>query len=79
MIDEKRLDDFKCSSRNLYEWFGIAEQVECDEVLRLARLGLWAEHHGIPAVKSTLDMRIGTQKSIERNMEAISALPKERS
>jgi hypothetical protein len=53
VIDEKRLDEII-----QIHWDGLPPNIcirkgELSELIRLARLGLWAEKHGIPAIKLT--------------------------
>jgi hypothetical protein len=58
-----------------------------DELLRLARLGLWAEKHGIPALENARKRMHGlwlgqpwadAQVGGNEITEALSALPKEK-
>lgn len=92
MIDEKRLSQFKvvyktsghgdeaphiCDEGAYYDRRGL------DELLRLARLGLWAEKHGVPAAKQYAEMQDwGYDHSLNgdcdygfRAREALAALP----
>lgn len=44
----------------------------------LVEMAEWGQKHAIPSIKSTLDMRVGTKTSILINMNAIAALPKDK-
>ena len=62
MIDEKRLDEYSEAFRSAYDRLRPTTAMEISlykqdmdekqELLRLARLGLWAEKHGVPALRS---------------------------
>jgi hypothetical protein len=73
-----------------YEWcLGDFTEDEASEVLRLARLGLWAEKHGAPALRladeelqdrNNLGMKEGLalyRKAMGVVEDALAALPKE--
>lgn len=51
-LDEKRLDQFEGEVKGPFFSYGIMgfPIEEAKELIRLARLGLWAEKHGIPFV-----------------------------
>lgn len=44
-IDSKRLDDIEWGKKDFFD------EYEVKELIRLARLGLWAEQHAIPALR----------------------------
>lgn len=82
MIEEKHLEEWALvnllNSRRL-------GKTTIREVLRLARLGLWAEKHGVPALKDILSNEniYDTEGSLHAQTlsycsakEAINALPK---
>lgn len=56
MIDEKRLDEMADILRDICRYPRTmgdpAALIDGDELIRLARLGLWAENHAIPALKT---------------------------
>lgn len=74
MIDEKRLDEFEQNMNKLDTDFPALPRSKFLELLRLARLGLWAEKH------------METFKALRQNLmyseegrwieEALAALPK---
>lgn len=85
MIDEKKLYDMfalqKVSTGYGDVWQLNQEQVT--ELIRLARLGLWSEKHGVPALKTIAhsDYRLhwSDMHSVGPSQEAwkaIEALPK---
>jgi hypothetical protein len=72
MIDEKRLDELATG--------GPVTNAEIDEILRLARLGLWAREHE-ETIRDALDT-FGEGMELDRSCEArgkaaLAALPKE--
>jgi hypothetical protein len=70
-MDEKRLDEI-APEAGIMGAFSFEDMVE---LIRLARLGLWAEKHGIPAIRWE-DKRCG--RVYGPLGEALAALPKER-
>lgn len=84
MIDENRL---KLVEENVFT-LGIpldrtgnsTVTVEMKDLIRLARLGLWAENHGVPKLKESIalqERQSRQRKSYDVLMEALAALPKE--
>lgn len=55
MIDEKRLEEIEQGYSEWLTTIGVGSSFvggrDTREILRLARLGLWAEKHGIPALE----------------------------
>jgi hypothetical protein len=105
MIDEKKLALMEGSMTSVKlthpetapevtEWMQlVGEQMRSDwrEVFRLARLGLWAENHGIPALKfygehcavvpqsySEAGTNLMKQESMVTARRALAQLPKEK-
>lgn len=68
VIDEKRLEEILHFHPD--DW----TLEEHDTVYRLARVGMWAEKHGIPALKQCQDPLINDQAIIAD--DALAALPK---
>lgn len=76
MIDEKRLDELDQETCPLGVGMGSRkDQQEMYELIELARLGLWAEKHAIPALQSTETHLRGEPEC--KVVMALSALPKE--
>lgn len=92
MIDEKRLAEF-CISNDTASpeiWKIEASEDDLDELMRLARLGLWAEKSAVPTLRGLVDIVVsietqagfpGKPKSsfstqIQPAQKALAALPK---
>lgn len=77
MIDLKKLDEMEDRGTGAAQIFFPAELML--DLIDLARLGLWAEEHAIPALKYSGD---GTERNpniyicISNSMDALAALPK---
>lgn len=74
MINEKRLDEIEADTRRN----GLGRRLDPEtirELAQLARLGLWAEKHGIPALKR-LDKTDENCSHYAEATTAINALPK---
>lgn len=67
MIDENRLDEMEGHIGASSVCVCVGAPSEGTELIRLARLGLWAEKHGVPAMRETHP----------RLEEALAALPKD--
>jgi hypothetical protein len=74
MIDEKTLDQM-AKAFAVFEQSGPPTQFM--ELVRLARLGLWAEKHGVPALENVtaLDKAAGDCGAVPAS-EALAQLPK---
>lgn len=82
MIDEKRLDEL-AEAAFIDGWNFADGDGEQEELIRLARLGLWAENHAIRALKNNAtvdpwDKGGGPGPEAMREAKAaLAALPKE--
>lgn len=75
MIDVKWLDKFGVwVETNIH--YELIDQNEIKELLRLARLGLWAEKHGIPDMRKCVFETEGFGQ-VHLHKPALSKLPKE--
>lgn len=82
MIDEKFLKEWEskvaecgCDTESLCQFHqGLLGRPTELELIRLARLGLWAEKHGIEAVQIA-NHTASSQDFFELTEEAIAALP----
>jgi hypothetical protein len=69
MIDERRLDELETNERDAMAKRRDGAQVltfeTVLELIRLARLGLWAEKHGVPALEKMKGWTLGWHHSIQ--------------
>jgi hypothetical protein len=77
MIDEKRLEYLHGGIQS-----GICvEPYEADELIRIARLGIWAEKYGVPELSLAVEIHplgVMTQADLlNRFQKALAALPKD--
>lgn len=68
-MDKKRLDELGMETCPLGVGMGYAPEDirELEELIELARLGLWAKEHGIPAMRMMVNAC--TQQGVEVNHE----------
>lgn len=71
MIDDKKLDLFERDVQDGCDIEGTTEELM--ELIRLARLGLWAKEHGIPMIERARRYEL-TPNDPE---QALAALPQE--
>lgn len=82
-LDAKRLDELARRARGELSLFRFStardsvEELALDELLRLARLGLWAEEKGVPTLQSVQFCGIICDPCGERVDSALATLPKE--
>ena len=94
MVDEKKLDEIEemvcMHPKGTHAFFSETQShgawlLDADilnELIRLARLGLWAEKHGVPTLREALAMSNEDDYSpgayIVKADEALKALPKDK-
>lgn len=91
MIDSKRLDEIEEAYEKNNVWLNdCMNEYESFEIIRLARIGLWAQDHGIPAIEKLYNLKISFRQQSWFNgkqlgtvddwlnpaPEALAALPK---
>lgn len=74
MIDEKRLDEL-LKQTDSFDTV-ICKDNEAKELIRLARIGLWAEQYAIPDLKKIEPQPAGCESAWYAK-EALAKLPKE--
>jgi hypothetical protein len=78
MIDEKRLEEYaamaESSERGFCFGYGRVDREELRAIIRLARLGLWAERHGVRAVNAAAEVEGQHQDAVGEALAALKAV-----